>query len=730
MTPISPSNDPFANLNPQSASASTGASLVLPQPPKWLRRPCGAVFGFGSKLATFAFAKAGSTGHTITPTVKIRTMPGNQKLAARISELEHATDSTSLREFCQSRLNGGEGQVWEYLKILNGNEAREELIAELGVQPSEDLSDVLARLELQYQPSEPIQTNEDEFSQIHRKIAEPFELGTDEITGSLLVGDWTSAVVSALRQSPPDYASALVLASMGGGSLFARVQELYCKSQAAGKPYLRLVSNIMKYDLADIVENADELQWKTILGLICTYARSEDFGSLCGLLADRMRVENESVLVYMLAGNFDRVVEIWSRVPQTSPNEKSWNSIEKKGLLLQQLIEKITVLSQSTGASCSNSMLDESLVAYAELSATEGFLGNALKYINMVSEERNHPLKERLWKSDVPLHLKNSIPQPILPFQIVEVSMPAVSQQSWQAPVPNKNMSPYKPQGNPNINSAPNAYTQPNNMFNQYPAQSRTPNPYQPIPNNMSAPTSSAQQQPPPPMHQQYQQPIAPSVYPQANSNKPMYNSPLVAQPVPTHSNSYSQPPQHVFNPMGANTTDTHTQQYNPAKGLYSQGIVPTPPPIHNDAAMMNAPRSSSAAPTNRAAGNWNDPPMVAPKRPVNTGPSRPPSTMNQPFANAPVNNAQSTGPQMGQANATGYYPNQQQPQQQQAQYNQQSPNMYQSGQQSNMQHSHPPMQSPIAQAPPPPPPVARHRNSEISMSICVRLRHIIFSCR
>lgn len=44
---------------------------------------------------------------------------------------------------------------------------------------------------------------------------------------------------------------------------------------------MRIVSSIIKDQLRVAVEQADLKQWKTVVAVICTYAKREEFAVLC-----------------------------------------------------------------------------------------------------------------------------------------------------------------------------------------------------------------------------------------------------------------------------------------------------------------------------------------------------------------------------------------------------------------------------------------------------------------
>ncbi|CAO3654763.1 unnamed protein product [Mucor fragilis] len=144
------SDDPFEAA--LLSAAPTVKPFELKNPPKWLRRPVGASFGFSGKLVTFS----NKSGRTATATATASTVPGQPAAAAnpisravkistietdpeivkRSQQLESATESESTIEaLIDERIQAGSDQVdWEVLKTLFSENAREQLMKYLGFE--------------------------------------------------------------------------------------------------------------------------------------------------------------------------------------------------------------------------------------------------------------------------------------------------------------------------------------------------------------------------------------------------------------------------------------------------------------------------------------------------------------------------------------------------------------------------------------------------------------------
>jgi protein transport protein SEC31 len=130
-TPIAPSDDIFA-----SAPTSRG-TFSLTQPPKWLRRPTSASFGFGGKLITVSNLPSAQGKHQ-SAVVHTRTVLSDSPIVQRAEALRG--DRDALRALAESK----DGEVWKALAGLFGKDqstdsahSREELIALLGFSKEE-----------------------------------------------------------------------------------------------------------------------------------------------------------------------------------------------------------------------------------------------------------------------------------------------------------------------------------------------------------------------------------------------------------------------------------------------------------------------------------------------------------------------------------------------------------------------------------------------------------------
>ncbi|CAG8711253.1 5737_t:CDS:2, partial [Dentiscutata heterogama] len=384
---------------------------------------------------------------------------------------------------------------------------------------------------------------------------------------------------------------------------------------------------IVSGDLSDIVFNADLSEWQEIVVVLCTFARSEEFGGLCNALGQRLEQEyrkltgpssteemksrgleyrKNAVLCFLAAGNLENVASIWIAEQESEENQYETVQNNQDGSkftgskyshhakALQGLIEKVTIFrkaidyvdpsvaqsldSPTTDQQYKLSALYDKYTDYAEILAAQGRLTTALKYLNLIPAEyktaaldQNNSLaviRERLYYSGVDV---GSTKTPLFPFAQVHVRADGEIDQSAV-----NNDITFLPQ-DPNITQA--AYQQAaaqQTYYNQYAynQQPIVPNvPYQP-----QQPQQQAQQA----QQRAYNQYIPPP-----------YNPPV------QHPTGY---------PYQQNFTG-----YNQPYQENNNNLIPQPPmpPMPNALAQNeNVPPAEVLAPKKNAP-NWNDPPVV-----------------------------------------------------------------------------------------------------------------------
>lgn len=127
-----------------SDQVAQGLNLSLKQPPRWLRRPVSASFGFGGKLVTVSNLSS-AHGKTQSSVVHLRGMSSEATVIARVKKLKVAEEEGKLEGFAQSSVGeqSGAEETWKALLSLFRSNSREELITLLGYSKEE----VKARIE-------------------------------------------------------------------------------------------------------------------------------------------------------------------------------------------------------------------------------------------------------------------------------------------------------------------------------------------------------------------------------------------------------------------------------------------------------------------------------------------------------------------------------------------------------------------------------------------------------
>lgn len=123
-------------------SRTTQPTLSLKQPPKWLRRPVSASFGYGGQLLSVANLPS-AQGKTQSSSVHVRKVITEPSIIKRAEELLNAASADSLSVFAQEKSAkveekaGHDTATWKALASLFRADSREELITLLGFSKSE-----------------------------------------------------------------------------------------------------------------------------------------------------------------------------------------------------------------------------------------------------------------------------------------------------------------------------------------------------------------------------------------------------------------------------------------------------------------------------------------------------------------------------------------------------------------------------------------------------------------
>ncbi|XP_045851832.1 protein transport protein Sec31A isoform X15 [Meles meles] len=430
--------DPFGTGQPlpplQIPQQTAQHNIVLPlkKPPKWIRRPVGASFSFGGKLVTFengrVQAQQGAEPHQH---VFISQVVTEKEFLCRSDQLQQVVQSQGFVSYCQKKIEASqtefEKNVWSFLKVNFEDDSRGKYLELLGYR-KEDLgkkialalskvdgpnaalkdSDQVAQSDGEESPAageqllgECVKEGKQEFEFVP-SAGGTFNISISGdidglITRALLTGNFESAVDLCLHDNR--MADAIILAIAGGQELLAQTQKKYfAKSQSK---ITRLITAVVMKNWKEIVESCDLKNWREALAAVLTYAKPDEFSTLCDLLGTRLESEGDRLLqtqaclCYICAGNVEKLVACWTKAQDGS-----------SPLSLQDLIEKVVILRkavQLTQAMDTNTvgvLLAEKMSQYANLLAAQGSIAAALAFL---PENTNQPnivqLRDRLCKA-------------------------------------------------------------------------------------------------------------------------------------------------------------------------------------------------------------------------------------------------------------------------------------------------------------------------------------------
>ncbi|XP_021116619.1 protein transport protein Sec31A isoform X10 [Heterocephalus glaber] len=513
--------DPFGTgqpLPPLQIPQQTGQhSIVLPlkKPPKWIRRPVGASFSFGGKLVTFEGVKVqspqGAEQQQEQQHVFISQVVTEKEFLSRSDQLQQVIQSQGFIIYCQKKIDASqtefEKNVWSFLKVNFEDDSRGKYLELLGYR-KEDLgkkialalnkvdgsnvalkdSDQVAQSDGEESPAAEEQLlgecikEEKQESEFLPSAGGTFNISVSGdidglITQALLTGNFESAVDLCLHDNR--MADAIILAIAGGQELLARTQKKYfAKSQSK---ITRLITAVVMKNWKDIVESCDLKNWREALAAVLTYAKPNEFPSLCDLLGARLESEGNSILqtqaclCYICAGNVEKLVACWTKAQDSS-----------SPLSLQDLIEKVIILrkavqlTQTMDTNTVGVLLAEKMSQYANLLAAQGSIAAALAFL---PDNTNQPnivqLRDRLFRAQgEPVPGQQSLKTPYERQQVSKdkpgpvaghPQMPRAPTQQYYTHIENPPPLGFIMHGNVNPNAAAQLPTSPGHMHSQVP---------------------------------------------------------------------------------------------------------------------------------------------------------------------------------------------------------------------------------------------------------------------
>ncbi len=199
------------------------------------------------------------------------------------------------------------------------------------------------------------------------------------IRRAIIVGNFEAAVECCLEAGL--MAEALLLAQCGDQALRVRTQAVFFEKRRHEHPFLHVLHAVIRNELMAYVQASDLGRWKETLALLSTYGKSDEFPSLCEVLAGRLEVElrdtSSATLCYMCAANVIRTVGFWTA--ELNAANAVLGRMDTRAL--ENYVEKVVVFThanpiESLGPECS-----AFFSKYAELLASQGRLSVALSYM-------------------------------------------------------------------------------------------------------------------------------------------------------------------------------------------------------------------------------------------------------------------------------------------------------------------------------------------------------------
>ncbi|XP_060764279.1 protein transport protein Sec31A isoform X2 [Neoarius graeffei] len=401
---------------PQSTSANSTVT-PLKKPPKWISRPVGASFAFGGKLVSLENVKA-TPQQPMAHVVHVSQVVTDTEFLDRSNQLQATLTAGSFVEFCQRKIeatqNEFEKTIWAFLKVHFEDDARGKYLELLGYKKEElalKIASALEKKDLKSDEGNEVEENGDltaedacaaeESPELAEKPVQqiPSNVKVNQdvdglITQALLIGDFEAAVNLCLHDDR--MADAIVLAIAGGPDLLEKTQKKYLtRTQSKiGK----IISAVVMRDWLNVLETCDVQNWKETLAAVMTYAKPEEFSSLCGLLGSRLEAAEDSALqaqaclCYICAGSVEQLVSCWSKA-QDSSSPLSLQDLVEKVVILRQAVEK----TQGGVAPVVGTLLAEKMSQYANLLASQGSLQTAISYLPTNTDQvAVQQLRERL----------------------------------------------------------------------------------------------------------------------------------------------------------------------------------------------------------------------------------------------------------------------------------------------------------------------------------------------
>lgn len=405
-----------------ASSETQQAVFEVSQAPQWLKRPCTASFGFGSKLIVVKNNLGKGSVH-------ISKHDAAKSDHAFAKDLSAAIASNDFQGILASKLekpsfDAADWLVLLELKKLGKNHFLQAIIgdSQIADQTAEPLDHDSAD-----QTSPAIEDNEESFFanlskdiQIQKgldleppyvpsgefTIIDQLQPATESRLAKLLLNNKISQAVSVCLEEGK-LVEALVLSMDEDESLKKKVKSHFFQ-ETKSDVLSRLIYSASSKDIVDIVSNADISNWKEIAASIAAYCKEEtDFNSKTVELGDRImasgphdKQNRQNALLCYLAGNaLDKVAAIWlaglsdlEHQILSAENSEVSSPHDARYLALGAFVEKISVyrsLSNLTGPLSGPSIepVCKAVFDFSSMAAANGDFELANQFLSLLPDD-------------------------------------------------------------------------------------------------------------------------------------------------------------------------------------------------------------------------------------------------------------------------------------------------------------------------------------------------------
>jgi protein transport protein SEC31 len=391
----------------------------IKQAPQWLKRPCSAAFGFGSKLVLVSTDADGKS------VIKISKVPSTSNTSS--TDLVKALNENNFDAIIESKLESGiegiEKSDWEVLKKLT-HTSKDDLFREIntGVEGEKEtlvngdkksLSDDSFFDNLESE----LQTSTDYIPEGEFKIFNSSESEEDKKLIKLILNKKLElAVDSCLKQNK--LSEAFVLALDASDAIKQKVKNFYFKNNS-DNTVSRILYSTTANNVTDIVSHASVENWKEIASSISSFSSSPDeFNSKITELGDRLlnskdgeNQRDNAITCYLAGSALNQISSIWLKeLPDfeakllKSKSASISTPSEARLATLTNFVQKVSTyrsIAKETGvlSGPAAEQISRAILEYCNLIAGSGEFELAQKFLSILPTEFAKIEKDRISKA-------------------------------------------------------------------------------------------------------------------------------------------------------------------------------------------------------------------------------------------------------------------------------------------------------------------------------------------